>query len=356
VYANRSVPARRRLPARYALTPTIAAIAGVLALTPAGAAVHRWIDQTLGVKHAHAGLFSLPAPGRILVAGPGGAWTVSADGSTRRLGSWREATWSPHALYVAVTAGDQLTAVNLHGTPQWSVARPAVRSPRWFSPNGYRLAYLSGTTLRVIAGDGTADRPLATSVAPLAPAWRPGHEYLLAYAQVNGTVVVRDADTGQVAWSDRMPTAPRLLAWSSDGARLLVLTPAATLVLDGTGHQLARLPATSGEPELAGALSPDGRQLALLTDGEVTVTDLLRPGAVHRRVFSGAGLRQLMWSPDGRWLLVAWPAADQWVFIHATGRPRIIAVSRIAEQLGLGLRHAFPAFEGWCCTAAGGSG
>lgn len=357
VYADRTVPARRRPRARLALAPAVAVIAGVLALTPAGAAVHRWINQTLGVAHARAALFSLPAPGQILIAGAPGAWTVSTDGSKRRLGSWREATWSPHAQYVAVASHNQLTVVSPRGTAQWSIARHDVRSPRWFAPNGYRLAYLSGTTLRVIAGDGTGDRQLSGHVSPVAPAWRPDHEYVLAYAKANGTIIVRDADSGQVAWSRRTSPAPRLLEWSSNGARLLVLTRTAALVFDGDGHQLARLPATGEQPELDGALSPDGRQLALLSEHDVTLTNLSQPGAIQRRVFSGAGLRELTWSPDGRWLLVGWPAADQWVFIHATGRPQIIAISKIAEQFNSpGAIPAFPATEGWCCTSEGGPG
>jgi WD40 repeat protein len=302
-------------------------------------------------------LFALPAPGQILVAGTAGTWTVAANGTTRRLGSWREATWSPHGLYVAGTTSNQITAVNLRGVPQWSIARPDVRSPRWFSPNGYRLAYLSGTTLRVIAGDGTGDRKLAQSAAQVAPAWRPGHDYLLAYTEANGTVVARDADTGRVAWSHRVAGPTRLLAWSPDGARLLVLTRAAAIVLDGSGHQVAQLPSARNESALDGALSPDGQQLALLSGGDITLTDLSRRHAVQRRLFTGAGLEQLGWSPDGRWLLVTWPAADQWVFIHTAGQPRIIVVSKISEQFrSLGPSHAFPALEGWCCTAAGDPG
>jgi hypothetical protein len=355
-YADRAASARRRLRPRWVLAPSALLLAGILMLTPAGAAVHRWISQTLGVKHARPALFSLPAGGQILVAGPGGAWTVAADGSKRRLGSGAEATWSPHAIYVAISSGNQLTAVNLRGTPQWSIARPAVRSPTWFAPNGYRLAYLSGGALRVIAGDGTGDRGLARPVARVAPAWRPGHPYTLAYARADGTVVVRDADTGRVAWSRRTPR-PRLLAWSADGARLLVLTRSSALLFDANGDRLVRVAGVGGQPARDGALSPDGRELALLSGGEVTVTDTGRPGGTPRQLFAGAGLRQLAWSPDGRWLLVGWPAADQWVFIHTVGQPRIIAVSRIAEQFGgLGLRDAFPSLEGWCCAPATGAG
>ncbi len=351
-YAERAAsPRRRRL--RLALAPSVLVLAGVLMLTPAGAAVHRWINQTLGVKHARPALFSLPTAGQILVAGPGGAWTVAADGSKRRLGSGQEATWSPHAKYVALASGNQLTAVNLRGTPQWSIARPDLRSPEWFAPNGYRLTYLSGGSLRVIAGDGTGDRELARSVARVAPAWQPGHPYELAYAQSDGTVAVRDVDTGRLAWSRRTPTRPRLLAWSADGRLLLVLTQDAVLLFDAHGDQLARVPGIGGEPVRDGALSPDGRQLALLTRGQVTVTDTARPGSTPRRLFTGADLGQLVWSPNSQWLLISWPAANQWVFIHAVGQPRLIAVSRIAEQFGgLGVPH----LEGWCCTPATGAG
>jgi hypothetical protein len=322
-------------------------LAGVLALSPAGAAVHRWIDRTLGVRNARPALFSLPAPGRILVAGSGGAWTIAADGSRRRLGPWSDATWSPHGLYVAVARGNQLAAVDPRGMTQWSVARPDIHFPRWYGPSGYRMAYLSGSALRVIAGDGTGDRQLAGDVAPVAPAWRPGHAYDLAYVRANVEVVVREADSGAIRWVRRVESRPRVLGWSADGRRLLVVTNTVAFVYDGSGKRIARL-ARAGGGLLGGALSPDGQRIALLSEGEVTVSDL---GGPTRRVFAGAGLRQLAWSPDGQWLVVGWPAANQWVFLHADGRPRIIAASRIAQQFG-----EFPAIEGWCCTADGAAG
>jgi hypothetical protein len=322
-------------------------LAGALALSPAGAAVHRWIDRTLGVKNARPALFSLPAPGHILVAGSGGAWTIAADGSRRRLGTWSDATWSPHGLYVGVARRDQLAAVNPRGMTEWSVARPDIHFPRWYGPSGYRVAYLSGSALRVIAGDGTGDRQLAGGVARVAPAWRPSHPYDLAYARGDGAIVVREADSRAIRWVRRVEPRPRMLGWSADGRRLLVVTNDTAFVYDGSGKRIARL-ARAGGGLFDGALSPDGRRIALLSDGELTVSDL---GGPTRRVFAGAGLRQLAWSPDGQWLLVAWPAANQWVFLHTVGRPRIIAASRIAQQFG-----TFPVIDGWCCTAEGAAG
>ena len=113
-------------------------------------------------------------------------------------------------------------------------------------------------------------------------------------------------------------------------------------------------------PVLSGALSPDGRTLALVRGGaadDVVLADLGSRATQLRPVFPGVGLGALAWSPDGRWLLVSWPAADQWVFIRVVGKPRIAAVSRIAEQLADGgSRGAFPRLEGWCCTTLGASG
>jgi hypothetical protein len=359
-YVARPARSRRRTRARLVLVPVVIAVVGVLALTPAGATVHRWIEQTLGVRHARTALFSLPSGGRILVSGRGGAWTVAADGSRRRLGPWPTATWSSHGLYVAVASANELRAVDDRGTTRWSLARPSVRFPRWFAPDGYRVAYLSRSTLRVVAGDGTGDHELAGGVAGVAPAWRAGHPYQLAYVADGGrTVVVRNTDPpGVVVWSHRLPAPARLLSWSADGSRLLVVSGDGTVaVYGGNGNLVARLSPSAGERPIDAALSPDGHMLALLTDHDVSLIDLSSGGSEPaRRLFSGQGLRQLAWSPDGQWLLVSWPAADQWIFLHAGGRPRLIAVSRIAQQFGAAGGTHFPRLDGWCCTASGGPG
>ena len=62
-------------------------------------------------------------------------------------------------------------------------------------------------------------------------------------------------------------------------------------------------------------------------------------------VFRGTGtFGQAVPSPDGRWVLVTWPTADQWVFVRP-GTRRIVGVSRISSQFG-----GFPRVEGWCCA------
>ncbi|MBV8944660.1 MAG: PD40 domain-containing protein [Solirubrobacterales bacterium] len=339
-------PARRWRPRLAALTPALAVIAAVLVLSPAGARVGQIITHALGVRHAAPALSSLPSEGRVLVSGPGGTWMAAADGSTRRLGAWSQASWSPHGLYVAVAAGNRLAAVDPRGDIQWAITRPRVSDPRWYSPSGYRVAYLSGATLRVIAGDGTGDRLLATHVAYVAPAWRTGAAlgpYELAYVTNRHQVVVRDADTARVLWTASLRTRPLQVMWSGDGRRLVVVTAHEVRTFAADGALVATLHVAASDA----ALSPDGRSLALVLNRDQVVVD-------GRRLFAGAGVRAVSWSPDGRWLLVDWPAADQWVFVRAAGAPRVAAVSRIAQQFSA--RGAFPQLEGWCCAARGPAG
>jgi hypothetical protein len=82
---------------------------------------------------------------------------------------------------------------------------------------------------------------------------------------------------------------------------------------------------------------------------------LPRPGRAPRTLFDGEGrFSGLAWSPDGRWLLAGWRAADQWVFIGSPGARRgepgarrVVTFSRITEQVDPG--GGFPRLEGWCC-------
>ena len=69
--------------------------------------------------------------------------------------------------------------------------------------------------------------------------------------------------------------------------------------------------------------------------------------ATPRRLLRLTGrIGQIAWSPNGRFLLVTWPDADQFLFVR--GR-HIRAFSAIARQFGGG---AFPSIGGWCCTSS----
>jgi len=90
----------------------------------------------------------------LLVSGGGGTWVVSPDGSKRRLGSYSQAAWSPHGLFVIASTSNELAAIEPNdGSVRWSLARPNVVFPRWGgSRTDTRVAYLSGGRLRIVAG------------------------------------------------------------------------------------------------------------------------------------------------------------------------------------------------------------
>ena len=71
-------------------------VAGLL--SPPGRAVLDDIREVVGVEKAQPALFSLPAPGRLLVTADSGAWVVEQDGSKRLLGTL------PRGLVVARSA------------------------------------------------------------------------------------------------------------------------------------------------------------------------------------------------------------------------------------------------------------
>jgi hypothetical protein len=92
---------------------------------------------------------------------------------------------------------------------------------------------------------------------------------------------------------------------------------------------------------------PGSHRLAIARRNEIVLLDADRLGGKPRRLFTGAGpFERIAWSPDGRWLLVSWPAADQWVFVRADGSS-IRAAANVTEQFRSRL---FPRVEGWCCT------
>src|SRR5581483_9464012 len=138
---------------------------------------------------------------RLLVvsADRGGVWVVGPDGLKRKLGAYADAEWSPHGLYVVATSGNELVALDPQGHVRWTLARLRPSAPRWEGTfTDTRIAYLTASGLRVVAGDGTGDHLLDAHAASVAPAWEPGRLHTLAYS-TGGAVVLRRAD-GRVVW------------------------------------------------------------------------------------------------------------------------------------------------------------
>jgi hypothetical protein len=292
-FEERAPAPRARRPWRPVVVLAAAAlIAGVVA-SPPGQAVLDSIREAIGVERAEPALFSLPTSGRLLVESRQGVWVVQADGSKRLLSGYREASWSPFGRFIVAARQNELAALAPNGDVHWSLARPDVRFPRWAGTHvDTRIAYLSGSDLRVVAGDSTGDRVVARNVAAVAPAWQPGARFVVAYAGRDGRVHAVDADTGRRLEGDwRLDRSATHVRRRGEASEALL---GGRIVFRGTG------------------------------------------------VFSDAAL-----SPDGRWVLVAWPTADQFVFIRVAGGRKITAVSGITRQFGGG---SFPGVAGWCCA------
>ena len=337
-------PGRRMLRPALAIAIVVAALAAVL--SPSGRAVLDEIREVVGVERAQPALFSLPAPGRLLVSSDAGVWIVEQNGSKRLLGDYRDASWSPFGRFVVAARENELAALEPDGDVRWTLARPGVRSPRWTgTESDTRIAYIDRTGVRIVAGDGTGDRLLAAGGrGPIA--WRPEAGFELAYTDRRGRVVLVDADTGDVLWRTGRDGRVIGLEWSSDGRRLVarrrharddlaVYTARGALYTgfrtDGVITSAATRPRTHA------------RAVAVLANGQ---SRLFVPD-VRGSALSGPGaLEGLTWSPAGRWLLVAWPSADQWVFVRVDGK-RIRAVSNVSEQFRSG---SFPRIEGWLAS------
>jgi hypothetical protein len=373
-YAERRPAPRPALP-RLALALAIAALLAALLLSPAGAAVRDLIDDvfTAGVRHAEPALTELPGGGRLLVQSPRGSWVVQPDGSRRLLGSYRDATWSPHGLFVSATAGRTLNAIEPDGTPHWSLSAGAkVVDPRW-SPSGFRIAYRSGSDLRIVHADGSDDRLVDRGVAGSPVAWFPSGAHLLAYLDRRDRIRLAAPDGGLRTGSAGAPPGALELTWSPSGTRLLVRARHALWQYPLSSYKLAgkvdldpprRVYVPPGATIRAAAFAPRGHTIAMLlelpgrTAGKLRSEVLLidPEGGPPRSLFAVSGrLAGLDWSPDGSRVLTSWPAADQWLFLPIRPQERIKAVDGISAAFapGSSSQAAFPRVEGWCCPEPG---
>jgi hypothetical protein len=343
------VPQRRR---RLRPLLVLAALAALVAaaLSSPGQALVDSVRDAIGLERAQPALFSLPAEGRLLVSSADGVWIVQADGTKRLLEGWAEAAWSPFGRFIVAARANELAALEDDGDVRWAAARPNVRLPRWGgTQTDTRIAYLSGDELRVIAGDGTGDRPLDAAVAEVPPAWRPGGSFVLAYLDSDRRVRVVDVESGEELGRSSPIADPVRIEWAAGGGALHVLTGTGLQWVDTRGRPVthdAELPPSSPHRHLDLAAHP--------TAGVAIARETASGSEVFiggRRVLAGPGrMRELAWSPDGEWLLVAWPGADQLVFVESAGAARIDAVGNVTEQFG---GTSFPAIHGWCCRSSG---
>ncbi len=354
---------RRNL--RPLLVAAVVALILAAAISPPGRALVGSVRDAVTSENVKArpALTSLPAPGLLLVNAKTGPWLVRFDGSKRALGPWWEGSWSPQARFVVVTRGHELAAIdpNAKGAIRWSLARTrSVRGARW-SPDGFRIGYLNGRELRVVAGDGTGDGVLRQSVGATPPAWRPGADHELAFATVDGRVELVQTDSAKTSWRTVPGEVPTQLTWSEDGERLLVLGERSLRVLDADGRKLWSIGIPIG-PSGVVFVRKSHRFVMVRFSPATGLSDLVLlqaetdPGEA-RFLYSAPGdIRSLAMSPNGNWLLVGWANANQWLFLRLTAA-KVQAVSNIVEQFGgktpTGpLERAFPTSMSWCCPAS----
>ena len=338
--------------------PRVAAVALALAalvaaaLSPPGRAVLDEIREVVGVERAQPALFSLPAD-RAGCSSPRtpASGSCKQDGSKRLLGEYREASWSPFGRFVVAARANELAALEPDGDVRWTLARP-----------GVPLAALDGDR------DGHADRlrrphghprrrgrrhrrPAARPPAAAGPARVAAGTRLRARAsRPRGEVRVVDVDTGTVALAGTRGRRARHdgLEWSSDGRRLLVLSPSRLRVYDERGRDGR----TRSDPAARSAGRPSRVPPGIATERAPLRVARAQSTAVHAGngapLFNGTGdLRR------GR-VVAGRPLAAR-----RRGRPptsgsssaptgrRIRAVANVSEQFR---SRTFPRVEGWCCA------
>jgi WD40 repeat protein len=353
-YEERS-PLPRRAPRR--LVPVLVAASVIVAAavaSPPGQAVFQKVREAVGVEQAEPALFSLPSSGRLLVvsAAHGGVWLIHDNGLKRRIGSYEDAQWSPHGLFVVATTTNALVTLDLDEGIRWSLPRRGAFWPRWEGTRvDTRIAYMTPGGLRIVAGDGTGDHLLDRGARAVPPAWDPLLLHTIAYFS-HGSIALRNADSGRVLWRRAVAFTPTSLAWSTDGRYLAAASGHKAVVL-GPDGKLHRTVTTLAEGFTDAAFQPASHRLVLslrtAIGSEVRVVDIDRPGR-GQLLFAGPGaFGSIAWSPDGRWLLVGWPTADQWLFLHGS---RVHAVANIREQFPRHDRQS-PSLQfdsRWCCS------
>ena len=338
------LPRPRRAPI-LALATAVLAACVVAVVSPPGQAVVDRVREIVGVERAQPALFSLPGGGRLLVASDPGVWVVESNGTKRLLEGYREASWSPFGRFVVAARRNELAALEPDGDVRWTLARRGVRFPRWTgTETDTRIAYLAGRAVRVVAGDGRGDVRVASSVAPVAPAWRPGGGYVVTYVDRRNRVVTLDVGRRRTLWRATGEGPVRALEWSTDGRRLHVLRVDRLDVLTRDGRPWTGLRPAAGVVT-ADAIAPRSHAFASAVARGAT-SEVILVQERGGRIFAGEGrFPELAWSPAGEWVLISSPRADQWVFVRPESG-RIVAVSGVTDQFRA---RRFPSVQGWCC-------
>ncbi|MFN8188189.1 MAG: RNA polymerase sigma factor [Gaiellales bacterium] len=363
------VPRKVRVPWKPIIVLALVGAGVAIGMSSAGSTiadqVRDWLgtEQTVGTatEPDAAAPLAVPGGGSVLAAPSPGVWAVEANGTPRRIGDYDGAAWSPAGKAILAWGDGSLAALDqaFPGDVRWSLEAADIHGARMTTDGGV-VAYAAGTSVRVVEGDGSGDRELAAAAAPTVPAWRPGPDPVLAYADPEGRVVVVRPG-GKVLWRTPRAPVPTVLEWSSDGKHVLAAAEH-RIALFRTPRRLVAsvsVPVTTGAV-VAAAVRPGALAIAYAAFSEQTgVTTLsLLDGRKARVLLAVPGrLAGLAWSPDGERLLVGWEQGDQWLYVPVDGAGEVEVEAGITQAFRSdGDDASFPRVVGWCCSALASSG
>jgi TolB protein len=144
--------------------------------------------------------------------------------------------------------------------------------------------------------------------------------------RASSQVYLLDLANGKLTRLTHGPQKHQALAWSGDGARLLVQQGAALYVVRPNGSSVRLAASTNGRNA---AWSPNGRSIAFTSRGALYVVDSagrhrrrLAGGVVEDKLFSG----NVSWSPDGKRIAFARRDGIYLVASAGTGKPYRLAI------------------------------
>ena len=230
-------------------------------------------------------------------------------------------------------------------------------NPEW-SPDGSRIAWVSGSSIQVMRSDGSDAREIAPSVTAMAlpPQWSPDGRKIAFIAreerdpsEVKGTnieyeyvlYVATEDGSGLTRVSESLRISP---TWSPDGLHLAFVKPigkarSSTYIAKADGSESREL--LSSSPGYNLSWSPSGGHILFSNPG-VSVINLT--GSILQ-TFDVDGMSFASWSPDGTSIAVHSTAV---IFtMAADGSNRRLLAKRITERdwtpaLGEGVQRTHP--------------
>ncbi len=177
-------------------------------------------------------------------------------------------SWSPDSSRIVFGAADgTLAVIGIDGSGLVTVAPRPAAMPAW-SPDGHRIAYVTGTHIHVVDVDGSGDTNITSKVrtnANVDPVWSPdgsrlafwssnGATALLAVARIGGKTVTYDifgaVTNGAIVWA---PDGRAVFGAGSLGLVGITLATGKRRTLAGISNAV---------------FSPNGRLIAFAAGGE----------------------------------------------------------------------------------------